>query len=69
MRREAPKEIVGLTVENAMARLMSAAMTLWSLDTHDFSTRPCSTCNAITVIVGEEWGCSKLALEARKARQ
>jgi hypothetical protein len=58
--RNPPNEVVGLTVENAMARLLTAATEIWKTDPHDFSKRPCDTCWLLSKIVGEDWGCVKM---------
>ena len=50
-------QVIGLTVENAHARLTKAAIEIWDTDRHNFSTRPCTTCRVLSVIVGEDWGC------------
>ena len=40
------------------------------IDKHNFSTRPCSTCTAISAVTGNLFGCVKLRQEANeKARQ
>lgn len=39
---------------------------LMNNDSHKFSTRPCGTCQAITVLVGEPFGCNKAAEQAKE---
>ena len=58
--RNPPKEIVGVTAENATARLIKAALAIWDTDRHDFSKRPCTTCSVLVEIIGEDWGCVKM---------
>jgi hypothetical protein len=38
-------------------------------DTHQWSERPCPTCQSITRIVGRPFGCVRFAAERAKARQ
>jgi hypothetical protein len=36
-----------------------AALDLIYVDQHSWSTRPCSTCNAITTMIGQPYGCDR----------
>jgi chromosome segregation ATPase len=42
-------------------------MRLFEADRHNFSTRPCSTCAAITTVTKKDFGCTAMRIE--KARQ
>lgn len=53
-------EVEGVTAHKATARLIRAALIIWQADPHQISTRPCSTCEALTEILGERYGCREL---------
>lgn len=44
-------------LDAAVQRLMAPVLRLLQNDPHQWSTRPCSTCQAITEIVGKPFGC------------
>jgi hypothetical protein len=46
-----------LSYSVAMARAETIAR-LWESDPHQFSSRPCSTCKAITGVLGRKFGCA-----------
>lgn len=46
--------------------LMETVLDLIQKDSHQWSTRPCSTCRAITNIVGRPFGCYKYAEDRAK---
>lgn len=48
-------------VEKAFANYESA-LDMYAQDPHRFSSRPCATCRAISVLIGKKWGCSKEVL-------
>lgn len=57
--REEPKQ-VEVAAGEASARLTKVALALWKEDVHEFSSRPCSTCRLLSVVIGEAWGCLKI---------
>lgn len=46
-------------------RINAAASDVLYADPHEFSTRPCGTCRAITAMTGKPFGCSRKAIEAK----
>lgn len=44
-------------VDVAVRRLAISALALFVLDQHRWSHRPCSTCAAITKLLGQPFGC------------
>jgi len=36
------------------------ALDIYADDPHQFSTRPCTTCKNISILLGVEWGCIKV---------
>lgn len=52
----------------AVERLAGVAFDLIQKDPHQWSTRPCSTCNAVTGIIGKSFGCVLYA-EQRKEKK
>jgi hypothetical protein len=59
-----------ITVENvfqAAVRLaIKAALNLIQADPHQWSTRPCATCRAITKLIDEPFGCYAYSVEQKK---
>lgn len=48
----------------AAARIvMRAALDLIQVDPHQWSTRPCQTCRAVTAMTGIEFGCVRYTKE------
>ena len=47
---------------------ISSALNLLHSDSHQWSTRPCSTCKAISAVFGEPFGCIRYAKD-RAARR
>ncbi len=54
-----------IVIETAGRVLMDTVLDLLHDDPHQWSTRPCPTCGAVSRIVGRPFGCSKRALEKR----
>lgn len=55
MTDETLKEVI-----QASASLLTKAVNdLIYVDSHRWSTRPCPTCNAITALIGEPFGCDR----------
>jgi hypothetical protein len=50
----------------AERRLLGAVMDILNGDPHQFGTRPCSSCQTITSLVGQSFGCIKAALERKR---
>jgi len=46
----------------AAKALMEPILKLMEEDSHQFGTRPCSTCHSISILVGRPFGCNRLAL-------
>lgn len=46
-------------VERALREKLAAVLDNLSCDNHDWSTRPCETCAAITGLIGFPFGCDK----------
>ena len=44
-------------IKAAAQVLLDASLDLLQADPHQWSTRPCPTCHAVTVIVGRPFGC------------
>lgn len=53
---------VGLAVKAASEKLLDAALKVIQADPHQWSTRPCSSCAAVTAIYGKPFGCIARAL-------
>lgn len=49
-----------VTIAEAVARV-------FEVDPHSFSQRPCSTCMAITTLLGRPFGCDSYRLTGRRA--
>lgn len=47
--------------------LPAAVLDLIQTDPHQWSTRPCPTCRAITAIVGRRFGCDRYRQERHEA--
>jgi hypothetical protein len=62
---EREEEKMRLLVQATARTLMGAALSLIENDPHSFSTRPCSTCSAVSAIAGRAWGCSAKANRER----
>jgi len=45
-------------VQLAALALLEPVLRLWEQDPHLFSSRPCSTCQSISAIVGRPFGCN-----------
>ena len=57
-------------VQAAAQVLLGATMSLIQGDPHQWSTRPCGTCRAIIIIIGEPFGCylyTQQKVEEKKA--
>lgn len=50
-------------VQAAANVLMEAVLELLEADPHQFSTRPCSTCRAVSTIIDRPFGCVRKAME------
>ena len=50
------KLVVDITRESAGERAKEVTALL-SLDNHNWSNRPCSTCRAVTALLGADFGC------------
>lgn len=50
-------------VQAAANILMEAVLELLEADPHQFSTRPCSTCRAVSTIIDRPFGCVRKAME------
>lgn len=46
--------------------MLEAILELIQDDPHQWSTRPCSTCQAVTSIVGVPFGCMKYEIDREK---
>lgn len=44
-------------IKAAARVLMEAALSLIEGDPHQWSTRPCGTCSAVTTLIGRPFGC------------
>lgn len=55
-------------IQKAAAIINKAALDLLQVDPHDWSTRPCQTCRAISAIIGRRFGCYQYAHEKAQAR-
>lgn len=64
-----PELLAELTQENQRLRKrverLIGALTEVSQDMHNTSTRPCGTCSQVTAILGEEFGCLRMAAETQ----
>jgi hypothetical protein len=54
------------TIQAAARVLMRAALAMLQKDPHSWSTRPCQTCQAVSAIAGEPFGCSLVAQQPRR---
>jgi hypothetical protein len=63
---------IAQATENAVraaARMVtSSAANLLYADPHNWSTRPCGTCRAITALLGFDFGCNRYAKEKGSTR-
>lgn len=50
-------------IQAAARVLVRTTLALLQKDPHQWSTRPCATCSAISAIVGESFGCERYARE------
>lgn len=48
-------------MKTALSILMDSVLNLLEKDPHQFGTRPCSTCTAVSSIIGKPFGCVKVA--------
>lgn len=55
-------------VKEALQILMDTVLNLIQEDPHQWSERPCSTCQAISSIVGRPFGCYLYARQRRERR-
>lgn len=55
-------------VQAAAWLLARTAFRMIQQDNHHWSERPCGTCQAITGMLGEPFGCNKYALDKASAR-
>ena len=46
-------------IDSASYKLLTEALRLISNDMHTASSRPCATCNTISAIMGEAFGCKR----------
>ena len=44
-------------IQAASAIIVDAALNLIQSDPHQWSERPCSTCRAVTTLIGRRFGC------------
>ena len=56
-----PVEASNQILTAAVNRVTRAALEMLGSDRHEFSTRPCPTCRAISELLGSPWGCSEMA--------
>lgn len=56
-------QLVEETLHAAARILCQAALDLIEKDPHQWSKRPCTTCQTVSVLIGRPFGCSKMALE------
>jgi hypothetical protein len=45
------------------------ALDLFSKDPHTFSTRHCWTCNRVSILLGNAWGCELEMISERKEKR
>lgn len=52
----------GITADNLdkIKHMMTSGFDLLEQDPHQFSTRPCQTCNQVSALIGRKFGCVKL---------
>ena len=50
-------------IKSAVNIIMQPILQLIEGDPHQWSTRPCSTCKAISLMIGKPFGCVKKAKE------
>lgn len=53
-------------IQAAAKILIEPILRLIQVDPHHWSTRPCTTCNAVTAIAGQPFGCVLYAQERIK---
>lgn len=61
--------VVEETIQAAARLLMRSALNTLYADPHQWSTRPCPTCRAISGLIGEPFGCNKFAERQPPKRQ
>ena len=52
-------------IQAAANVLMESVIKLIEADPHQFSTRPCSTCKAVSTIRGKPFGCIRKTVEKK----
>jgi hypothetical protein len=52
-------------IQAAANVLIEAVIRLVEQDPHQFSTRPCSTCRAVSSIIDKPFGCVRKAMEKK----
>lgn len=60
--KESTEEVV-----EVFGRLIAkAALGIFVVDQHRWSTRPCTTCKQISTLIGEPWGCDKFRQDVER---
>ena len=57
-----------LTIKAAASVIAKATLGLFVADQHRWSTRPCITCQSISDMIGEPFGCIKFRIKALSKR-
>lgn len=60
------RETLPAEIRTVALILVGAALDLIESDPHGFSKRPCSTCQAVSAIIGRPFGCVKRAQEDKR---
>lgn len=56
-------DMTGIILEEAKtSTTMDVILNLWQSDPHQFSNRPCATCQTISSLTGKPFGCNLKAL-------
>ncbi len=55
-------------IRAAAGIIVDAALGLIQADGHQWSDRPCSTCETVSNLLGKPFGCCKYALDKKGAR-
>ena len=52
-------------IRSASSIIVEAVLRLLDVDPHDWTSRPCQTCNAVTALAGRPFGCVRAAQQGK----
>jgi len=54
-------------IRGAASIIVEAVLRLLDVDPHDWTARPCPTCDAVTALAGRPFGCVRAAQQRKEA--